>query len=91
MGERSWTVRCAHCKTAQLVTATLEDARKMRCGQCHQKMTVAGYQDQDGETHPGDLPAVTKAPGIEKADWAITEKQDETARRLVLSALDEEE
>lgn len=90
MGVRSWTVRCSQCKTSQVVTATLDAARQMRCGQCHQKMTVAGYQE-DGATHPGEPPAVTKAPGIERAQWAITEAQDEMARRLVLSALDEKE
>lgn len=88
MTARSFIVRCSHCKTSTTVNATLENARQMRCGTCHQKVTVSGYQD-DGKTTQGEPAAVTVPPGIEKADWRNTEDQDKRARSLVISALGE--
>lgn len=90
MTARSFIVRCSHCKTADTVGGTLEAARQMRCGICHQKMTVMGHRDQD-ETKPGEPPAVTTAPGIETAFWKMTPEQIEVARGLALSALGKEQ
>jgi hypothetical protein len=83
---RMYTVRCCHCRTADVITATLDEAQQKRCGLCHQKLTVVGA------THApagATLPMPDRERVTQHQD--VTKKEADTARRLLVTAFEGKE
>lgn len=78
--------RCSTCKvTYAHQNQTLEQVRLKVCPHCGRRTTV--YEVDPGDDGRERVP-VTTPPAIERI--SITDRTTETARRLVLAALEEE-